>query len=307
MNNKLILTGITNNPGRILVRLLSENIELINNLFPGGIRAVCRSSSNISEYITLLPRSEIFTCDLTNVVGLKAAFDGADTVLHMAGIHWSREVFEAAACCGVRRIIAVHTAGVYSKYKKAGATYRDIDCYVSDICKKNNINVTILRPTMIFGNEKDRNMIVFIKMIDKLPIMPIINGGRYDIQPVFFEDLGKAFFDVLVHENDTVNKEYILSGEKPIQLRDAFDAIGQELKKKVVFFSCPYLIAYFGAWLLFLITFSKVDMREEVQRMCESRAFSHEMATHDFGYKPRSFSDGIAIEVNEYKREKGME
>ena len=44
---------------------------------------------------------------------------------------------------------------------------------------------------MIYGSLDDQNMSVFIKMVDKLKIFPVINGGKYSLQPVHQEDLEK--------------------------------------------------------------------------------------------------------------------
>ena len=304
MERMLALTGITNNPGQVLIEYISKNIEQVRSLFPGGLRAVCRSSSNIKNYERLLPEGEKYLCDLTDVEGLKRALKNVDTVFHVAGIHWSREVFEAAAYCGVRRIIAVHTCGIYSKYKTAGEEYRQIDDYCYKISKDNKIELTILRPTMIYGNSRDRNVIKFIKMVDKLPFMPVVNGGKYKLQPVHYTDLGKAFYDVLLHEDMTANKDFILSGKEPILLRDMLIEIGKNLDKKVQFISCPLWIAYPGAWIIFLLSLSKIDFREKVQRLCEDRAFPHQEATMAFGYDPVSFQEGIVNEVAEYGDQK---
>lgn len=302
MNDKLVLTGATNNPGRVLVDYIAENRDKINELFPGGIVSVFRASSDTYHFKCSLPDAEIATCDLTDVEGLKTAFRGADTVLHMAGIHWSREVATAVAACRVRRLIVIHTCGIYSKYKAAGEEYRQIDECVEKTCKKSNIILTILRPTMIYGNSRDRNVIKFIKLVDKFPIMPVVNGARYELQPVHYADLGKAFFNVLVNEEITSGKDFILSGEKPILLRDMFTEIGKNLGKDVKFISCPFWIAYPGAIVVWAVSLGKIDFREKVQRLCEDRAFPHEEATKAFGFAPRSFEDGIVNEVREYKR-----
>ena len=38
---------------------------------------------------------------------------------------------------------------------------------------KSNLEWTIIRPTMIYGSPRDRNMIRLIKWIDHLPILPV--------------------------------------------------------------------------------------------------------------------------------------
>ena len=301
MGSILALTGVTNNPGRVLVEWIARHKEAVDERFPGGIVPVVRASSGTAHLKKHLPDANVAVADLTDTQALKAAFRGADTVLHMAGIHWSRQVADAAAYCGVRRLIVVHTCGVYSKYKAAGEEYRRIDAYVSDICQKHRIVLTVLRPTMIYGNGGDRNVIKFIRMVDRLPLMPVVNGGRYALQPVHYADLGEAFFHVLMNETATGGRDFILSGDRPILLREMFAEIGRKLDKRVRFISCPFTVAYPGAVALWAVTLGKVDFREKVQRLCEDRAFPHDAAADAFGFTPRPFEVGIADEVREYR------
>lgn len=301
MNKILVLTGVTGKKsGGSLAKHIGENIRIIKQMFPDGIRAVVRESSDTKELDKRIPDIEKVTCKLTEVSELKEAFKEADTVVHTAGIHWSKEVAEAAAYCKVRRLILVHTTGVYSKYKAAGEEYRRIDAFVRMICKKHNIVLTILRPTMIYGNIADKNVITFIKMVDKLPVMPVVNKGSYELQPVHYKDLGKAYYQVIMNEETTADKDFVLSGGEPILLKDMLMEIGKNLEKKVVFVSCPYWLAYSGAWLVYGLTLGKKDYREKVQRLCEPRAYPYKAAAEAFGYTPRNFQVGIIDEVKEY-------
>lgn len=304
MSKILVLTGATGKKsGGILAEHIGRNLNVIKSAFPDGIRAVVRGSSNTSKLTTLIPGVELYAGGFGND-NLLSAFEKADTVLHVAGIHGSRAVVSAAAERGVRRLILVHTTGIYSKYKAAGEEYRNIDDFVYRTCAERNIILTILRPTMIYGNCTDQNVVKFIKMVDKLPVMPVVNGARYALQPVHYKDLGKAYFDVLMNEESTANKDFILSGGEPILLKDMLLEIGKCLGKDVKFVSCPFPVAYSGAWVIFCLTFGKMDYREKVQRLCEPRCFPYEEATKAFGYRPMTFQQGIADEVREYLERK---
>lgn len=299
----LVLTGSTGKSGEALTEIIGKNLDSINALFSDGIRAVVRPTSNTKKLDELVPNVEKITGNLNDPIVLKKAFKDADTLVHIAGIHWSKEVVQAAADCHVRRLVLVHTTGIYSKYKAAGEEYRRIDDFVYEACKENGIILTILRPTMIYGNVSDRNIVTFIKMVDKLPVMPVVNGARYELQPVHYKDLGDAYFKVLMNEQSTANRDFILSGGAPILLRDIFTEIGRNLGKKVKFVNCPFWIAYAGAWVIYGLTLKKKDYREKVQRLCESRAYSHEDASLAFGFAPRTFDVGVTDEVKEYQRE----
>ena len=307
MSKILALTGVTGKKsGGVLAENIGNNIGTIKTLFPNGIRAVVRNTSDISSIENKIPAIEIFRGALTDVLFLKKCFEGVDTVLHLAGIHWSREIVEAAATCGVRRLILVHTTGIYSKYKEAGEEYRQIDAFVYETCKKHNIVLTICRPTMIYGNIYDNNIIQFIKMVDKLPIMPVVNEAKYELQPVHYRDLGNAYYNILINESETANRDFILSGGDPILLRDMLSEIGKNLGKNTKFINCPFSIAYTGAWVLYILTMRKIDYREKVQRLCEPRIFSHDDATKAFGYNPVTFKEGIVDEIIQYKAMKGI-
>ena len=301
MSGRLIITGVTNNPGRVFCSLVANDPELIRSRFPGGVAAAVRASSDTSDFESLLPEAEIITCDLEDVGTLKSAFQGADTVVHIAGIHWSQSVVDASVFCGVRRLIVVHTCGIYSKYKAAGAEYRKTDAYVEERCRAHGISLTVLRPTMIFGTVRDRNMVRFIRMVDKLPLMPVVNGAKYALQPVHYKDVAQAIFSALEFEDRSAGRAFIISGKEPILLRDVLSAISVRLGKRIRFINCPFWIAYPGAVAIWCLTFGKADFREKVQRLCEDRAFPHDEASDLLGFSPRPFEDGIAEEIEEYR------
>ena len=304
MRKILVLTGVTGKSGGALAQIIGNNLDAVNLMFPDGIRTVVRETSKTDRLEAAIPNIQKIIGNLTDRETLNSVLEGADTLVHVAGIHWSKEVVQAAAENHLRRLILVHTTGIYSKYKAAGEEYRKIDEFVYRTCKDNGIILTVLRPTMIYGNTSDRNVVTFIKMVDKFPIMPVVNGAKYELQPVHYEDLGDAYFKVLMNEEATANKDFILSGGAPILLRDMLLEIGKNLGKQVKFISCPFWIAYSGAWVVYCLTLKKKDFREKVQRLCEPRTFSYLEAAEAFGYSPRTFQDGVKDEVAQYLKER---
>ena len=300
MDEILAITGITGKSGRAFAHNLTKHQDKIKEMFPGGIRLLLHSEREKDAEILSCFEVERMYGDLEDEQFLDEALLGVDTVVHIAGIHWSRQLATAAAGNFVRRMIVVHTTGIYSKYKEAGEEYRNIDDFVYMMCKSKNIILTILRPTMIYGTISDRNVASFIKMVDKLPVMPVVNNAMYELQPVHYKDLGKAYLDVLISEKVTGGHDYILSGGEEIMLRDMLIEIGAYLSRKMRFVSVPFPIAYAGAWVVYLLSIQKVDLREKVQRLCEPRVYPHEEASRDFGYNPRTFRSAIGEEVREY-------
>ena len=163
------------------------------------------------------------------------------------------------------------------------------------------MNITIIRPTMIFGDLCDHNISKFIRMVDKLPIMPEIDHGTGPIQPVNARDLGQAYYKAAMCEQ-LPQLEYICSGERPLTVHELCALIGEYLGKKTRFVSFHMGFGVFLAKVLKAVTFGKKDYVEKMLRLGEDRSFSHEAASRDFGYVPDSFNEGLKREVEEYMK-----
>lgn len=292
----LLVTGITGHTGKYFLQ------ELINNQYEDCIRCIVRETSDTSLLDNSGLNIEKVVGDLEDPDFIDSMMNGVDTVMHIYNIHHSPMIVESAIKNKVKMAILVHTTGIYSEFKYASEGYKKIEQKIQEL--KNDTNcltkITILRPSMIYGDLCDRNMSKFIKMIDKLRVMPVINGGNSLIQPVNARDLGKAFFTVLTSPVELDEDAYDLSGEKPIRMIDTFKLISKELNKKTVFINVPLSLGVLIARVIKPLTLGRIDYIERVQRMGEDRNYSYDNATSDFGYSPMPFERGIQIEVQEY-------
>ncbi len=292
----LLVTGITGHTGSYFLK------ELVKKNYRGRIRCIVRKNSNTSLIDESDLEIEKVIGDLNDLEFLKQAMSGVETVMHIYNIHHSPSIIEVAIEKNVKRVILVHTTGIFSKFKHASAEYKIIEKKIGEIVNNGrpNLSVTILRPTMIYGDLKDRNVSQFIKMIDKIRIMPVINNGRSLIQPVYASDLGTAYYKVLMNPIQTMNKQYNLSGEKQVEMIDFLKLISKQLNKKTFFIYVPLSLGVLIAKIIKLVTFNKINYIEKVQRMGEDRNYSHENAITDFGYNPIPLEEGVQIEVMKY-------
>lgn len=290
----LLVTGITGHTGRYFLQ------ELIDHKYEGSIRCIVRETSDTSMLDNSGLNIEKVYGDIHDKAFLEKVTKGVDEIVHIINIRHTLRVLNAAIKNDVNCIVSVHTTGIFSKFRIASEEYVIIEKEIKDILSKNDISMTILRPTMIYGDVCDRNMSKFIKMVDRFRVFPVINHGKSLIQPVNARDLGKAYYDVLMMPVGKAKSEYILSGEKPITMIEAFKLISNNLGKKTTFISFPLSFGVIIARFIKGITLGKIDYVERVQRMSEDRSFSHKEATADFGYQPESFEVGIAREVKEY-------
>lgn len=290
----LLITGITGHTGRYFLQ------ELINNKYEGHIRCIVRETSDTSLIDNSGLKIEKFIGDISDEVFLEKCMKDVNTIVHVVNIRHTLRIINSAINNNVSRAICVHTTGIYSKFKVASEEYKAVETELQNVLGKSEIKVTILRPTMIYGDLCDHNMSRFIKMVDRFRLFPVINQGKGLIQPVNARDLGKAYYDVLMLPVEKAKTEYNLSGEKPITMLEAFKLISKNLGRKNIFISFPLGFGVFLARCLKTGTLGRVDYVEKVQRMSEDRCFPHEAAKVDFGFAPEPFEIGIAREVREY-------
>lgn len=296
---KLLVTGITGRSGKIFGDILIKNRYKATALI-----------RNELKFKKIFGEQDIIKhtiCDIQDFNTIKDILikNQIETIFHIVNIRYSVGIVKAAISSNcVTRIILVHTTGIYSKYKAAGREYLQIEEEIFNLLKNTNISLTILRPTMIYGYLDDANVSKFIKMIDKIRLFPLVKGGKYELQPVNYSDLGIAYYQVLLNAETTRNKNYTISGKNVIYLKDMLMSISDFLGKKTRFFSVPFCFAYLAAWVIYFLSFTLFDYREKVQRLVEPRAYAHDEAIKDFNYSPMDFWDGLKREVELYRNKK---
>jgi len=290
----LAVTGITGHTGGYFLQ------ELIRNKFDGTLRVLVRETSDTRALDASDLRVEKIVGDLKNPDDLFRLVDGADRVLHIAGIRDTLPLMEAIEKAGVKgHIVLVHTTGIYSRFRMASGEYKEIEQALQKYLDR-NLNITILRPTMIFGDMCDRNIHKFIRMVDTLPVMPQVRGGQAKIQPVNARDLGRAYYQCVMAEK-LPELDYVVSGSRQLTLRELCSLIGIFLGKKTRFVNVPTMAVAGGMWCVKELTRGKIDYVEKALRLSEDRVFSHEKATRDFGFEPEPFDVGLRREVEEYQ------
>ena len=291
----LLVTGATSHTGKFFFKRL----ELEN--YPGKIRCIIREGSKVGWLKNLKLNIEFFKGDLTNIESIRECFDSVDTVLNIAGIHYSLQIIELGLEKNVNWFICVHTTGIYSKFKSASKEYKKIE----NLMSKYSEVTTIIRPTMIYGGKQDKNMWKLISYLDNSYVFPIFGSGKNLFQPIFAKDLGNAYYDILLNKENVKGKNYDLSGGSEITYNLMLKTVSSLLSRKNLYIHIPI---WFSLALLFLYKLLKKKSfsvsYEQILRMKEDKVFPHLNAKRDFGFSPIEFYDGISIEIEEYKKEK---
>lgn len=289
--SNIILTGATGNTGRYFIKLLDRS------KYRGKIIVLSRNEYKKKE---LNKKSNLdvhyIYCDINKINYLnktKSLFKNS-IFLHIAGINYSKKILKFCLSNKIKWLIAVHTSGRFSKYKSEARKYISIDKYL--LKNRNKIGVTLLYPTMIYGTYKDGNIHKLVSALQRFFLFfPVVNKGSSLIQPVYFKDLSKAYFQIIKNQKKTYNKEYILAGKKAIKYIEVLNIISKFLRKKFFFININLSIILIFYKILHLLFNFKLFNYEMMQRMQENRNFSISPAINDFKYNPLEFKKGLKI------------
>ena len=227
----ILVTGITGHSSKWFLQ------KLINEKYQGKIRCLVRESSNAKLIDNSHLNIEKVYGSLEDIEFVESAMEGIKTVIHIASIVFSTTLINAAIKNGVEWAILVHTTGRYSKHKSASEEYKRIEDGILN--KRDQIGITVLRPTMIYGSSEDRNMYKLIDYLYKHKFFPLFGKGDNLMQPVHAKDLGYAYYDVLMNKDKTFNREYNLSGKEPITYIDLIKTVSSNIGKNNIIIKIP--------------------------------------------------------------------
>jgi len=288
---RILLTGATGLLGGALLGLLLAEGHETRCL----VRATSPNASRLDG-----ERVEILRGDVAREEDLYRALEGTDALLHLAGIEYAPPVLRAASRAGVERILVVGSTSAHSAYAfRAGPKLE-----MEEAVRGSGLAWTIVRPSMIYGSERDKNVHRLLRFLDRSPVFPIFGPGTNLWQPVYHEDCARGVQEALKRP-EAVHRSYDLPGAEPLTYLDlvktAAAALGRE-PRIVTLPIEPVRLALVAAERLRLPL--PIDSGQ-VTRLREDKAYPYEDARRDLGFAPRPFSEGIALEV-ERLRELGM-
>ncbi len=265
------------------------------------MRRLFRSGSDILAFVRPESRTgwlqqhgvKLRVGDLSERVVLERALRGIDVFLNIAslGFGHATNVVAAAQASGVGRVVFVSSASVFTQLPTASKTMR---VQAERLIAKSGLNYTILRPTMIYGTPRDRNIWRLIGYLSRWPVIPVVGRGNALQQPVFVEDVATAVVQAAGSEC-AIGKAYNLAGAVPLSFVQMIDAVCTRLDRSVARIHLPPLAARAAA-----AVFSRLGLPitpEQVARIEEDKAFDISAAAADLRFAPLDFEHGLAREL----------
>lgn len=256
---------------------------------------VARQSSDTTG-VRLLGAS-VATAELGDSSALMAAFRGHGVLLYVASMGFGHipGVINAAKAAGIRRAVFVSTTAVLTSLPVRSKPIRA----AAETCvRESGLDWTIIRPTMIYGSSRDRNMSRLLKHLRRWRIAPVPGRGDALQQPVHVDDVASAIVEAALRDV-AIQRDYVASGAYPLTLRELIAAAGAAVGIAPVFLPLPSSLSATALRVIERTGLRLPIRAEQLDRLNEDKSFCHSAATADLGFVPRHFADGIRAEALE--------
>ena len=284
---KVFVTGATGFTGSRTVPLLMER--------GWEVHCLVRESSDRS----VLPQANIHwhPGNLDAMDSLTESMQGCDTLVNVAslGFGHAENIVKSAQAAGIQRAIFISTTAIFTKLNSHSKRTR---LAAEATIQNSGLGYTILRPTMIYGSQRDRNMFRLIRLLQRFPLIPIFGKGDHLQQPVFVDDVATAIIQCL-DQPKTIGKSYNIAGKKALTYNEVIDSIATIMNRKIYKLYLPDKIVVKFLKLLEKMKIPFPLKAEQVKRLNENKDFSYEEARVDFNFQPRSFEEGIRVEIKQ--------
>lgn len=291
---KVFVTGATGFTGSRVVPLLLKSGYEVGCLY--------RSTSDRSQLSD--SKIEWALGDISDSRSLSAAMQGADALVNIASLGFGHadSIISAATNAGVKRAIFISTTAIFTQLNVSS---RKVRVAAELAIETSGLKYTILRSTMIYGSNRDRNMWRLIRFLSYSPIVPVFGDGKYLQQPIYVDDVTQAIVGCLGSDK-TIGKSYNIAGKHPLTYNNVVDTIARQMNKRVWKIHVPSKPIVSILRLLERIRIPFPIKAEQVLRLNENKDFSYAEAEGDFGLSPLSFEEGIRLEICKVVRQSEM-
>ena len=244
---KVAITGANSSVGKNLLVRLSKEEDIT-------IVAGVRNEKVIPE----LPKSPAIKPTVINyddIKSLEKALDGADIVIHLAGILIETKhsnyananiaataaIVDAAKKSDVKSIIFISVVGASTESRNAYFRSKGV---AEELVLSSGLGARILRTPILFGPNAAGSQAI-IGMISSGQAK-LLGGGHYQMRPLDIDDLSEAL-TILCSTSIQDQVTYELVGPESAPYRDIIEMTAQVMGKTIAFGNVPILLAKFGA------------------------------------------------------------
>lgn len=206
------------------------------------------------------------------------------------------DYFQLIEASGARRVVALSSTSRFTKVGSGdtaenaiAAKLIDAEARVQAWAESRGIEWVVLRPTLIYGQGRDKNISEMARFIRRFGFFPLLGSAQGLRQPIHVEDVAAACVAAL-QAPGAANRAYNLSGGEALAYREMVGRIFAALGRAVRVVTVPLWAFRLAVAMLRRLPRYRHWSAAMAERMNRNLVFDHAEAARDFGFKPRGFA-----------------
>lgn len=196
---------------------------------------------------------------------------------------------------GVRRLVALSSTSRFTKEdspdpEEQGVAGRlaEAEAMVQAWAEERGVEWVILRPTLIYGLGRDKNIVEIARFIRRFGFFPVFGEAGGLRQPVHAQDVAAACLAALTLPVSG-NYAYNLSGGETLPYRDLLFRVFAALGRRPLLLPLPLSAFRIVVALLRCLPRYRQWTPAMAERMSRDLVFDHSEAARDLAFTPRAF------------------
>ena len=206
------------------------------------------------------------------------------------------DYFSLIEASGARRVVALSSTSRFTKVGSGDAAENAIAAKLIESearaqawAADRGIEWVVLRPTLIYGHGRDKNISEMARFIRRFGFFPLLGRAQGLRQPIHAEDVAAACVAAL-QAPDAANRAYNLSGGETLTYRDMVARVFAALGRPARLVTVPLWAFRLAVTMLRRLPRYRQWSAAMAERMNRDLVFDHTDAVRDLGFKPRGFA-----------------
>lgn len=205
------------------------------------------------------------------------------------------EYFDMFEAYGARRVVAVSSTSRFTKVNSGDvAEHETVAKLVSGEeqlqawAQSRGIEWTVLRPTLIYGLGRDKNISEIVRVIRRFGCFPLFGQAKGLRQPIHATDVAAACLAAL-NSPLSSNRSYNISGGETLTYRDMVERVFDALDRRPRVLSVPLWAFRFALAVFRYLPRYRHWSAAMAERMNQDLIFDQTDTLRDLGLTPRVF------------------
>ncbi len=213
----------------------------------------------------------------------------------MAPIWVLPQYFSMLKAYGARRVVVLSSTSRYTKMVSSdtaeialAARFAESEKQFQAWAESNGIEWVILRPTLIYGLGRDKNITEIARFVGRFRFFPLLGKAMGLRQPIHVEDVAAACMAAL-RAPVAANRAYNISGRETLPYREMVRRVFAAMQRRPRLVTIPLVIFRIAVVCLRVFPRYRHWSAAMAERMNHDLVFDHSNATRDLGFSPRPF------------------